>query len=214
MSDNADKVVSYYRARYYDSHIGRFINEDPNKDGVGGSMYMYVENSPLRKIDPLGTKGLQHDPNYKPEWGEKFDEGFAEAMARLQDSDCHKFFLCDKKNKTHLDPEEALLDTTYRIMGLSNNTAGAVTRAKDLVWINEDGPFVTDENTQHIPSDKKDIITFTEVKFPSGATKNAFILLHELGHQLGIFPRDTYPWINGTHSLAILDNCFRDVKHE
>jgi len=44
----------YYRARYYDSRIGRFISEDPI--GLAGDInkYVYVQNNPVNWIDPLG----------------------------------------------------------------------------------------------------------------------------------------------------------------
>ncbi len=47
----------YYRARYYDAGLGRFISEDPI--GFGGSdfnLYRYVGNSPISFVDPLGLK--------------------------------------------------------------------------------------------------------------------------------------------------------------
>jgi RHS repeat-associated protein len=53
----------YYRARYYDPTIGRFIGEDPLRFGIKSKItsanlpadfYSYVANSPLNIIDPLG----------------------------------------------------------------------------------------------------------------------------------------------------------------
>ena len=45
----------YYRARYYDPALGRFISEDPTAFDAGDSnLYRYVGNSPLNGIDPLG----------------------------------------------------------------------------------------------------------------------------------------------------------------
>lgn len=53
----------YYRARYYDPSIGRFISEDPiGFSGEDTNLYRYVENSPTNKIDPLGLWG----------WGYRF----------------------------------------------------------------------------------------------------------------------------------------------
>jgi len=47
--------TSYYRARYYDPTIGRFISEDPaGFAGSGTNSYAYVRNSPINLIDPLG----------------------------------------------------------------------------------------------------------------------------------------------------------------
>jgi len=50
----------YYRARYYDPSIGRFISEDPVRLI---SSYAYVRNNPITGIDPLGLCDLS--PNQK-----------------------------------------------------------------------------------------------------------------------------------------------------
>ena len=42
----------YLRARYYDPSTGRFINEDPIRDG--NNWYVYANNNPIRYIDPWG----------------------------------------------------------------------------------------------------------------------------------------------------------------
>lgn len=44
----------YYRARYYDSTVGRFLNEDPIAFDGGENFYRYVYNSPVGLADPLG----------------------------------------------------------------------------------------------------------------------------------------------------------------
>lgn len=46
----------YYRARYYDPAIGRFLSEDPIGFRGGNNFYAYVENDPLNFVDPLGTQ--------------------------------------------------------------------------------------------------------------------------------------------------------------
>jgi RHS repeat-associated protein len=46
----------YYRARYYDASIGRFISEDPMGFGAGDSnLYRYVGNSATNFTDPTGN---------------------------------------------------------------------------------------------------------------------------------------------------------------
>jgi RHS repeat-associated protein len=44
----------YYRARYYDPNIGRFISEDPLRFLSGKNNYVYVLNRPLIAKDPSG----------------------------------------------------------------------------------------------------------------------------------------------------------------
>jgi RHS repeat-associated protein len=44
----------YYRARYYDPEIGRFLSEDPLGFGAGINFYAYVENNPINANDPTG----------------------------------------------------------------------------------------------------------------------------------------------------------------
>jgi len=57
---DAETGLYYYRARYYDSNVGRFLNEDPPSFLSGGiNFYEYVENSPLGFKDP---NGLQAQP--------------------------------------------------------------------------------------------------------------------------------------------------------
>ena len=44
----------FYRARYYDSSIGRFLSEDPIRFRGGPDFYRYAKNSPIDLIDPRG----------------------------------------------------------------------------------------------------------------------------------------------------------------
>ncbi len=46
----------YYRARWYDSQLGRFISEDPIGFAGGVNWYAYVSNNPVNFIDPLGLQ--------------------------------------------------------------------------------------------------------------------------------------------------------------
>ena len=49
----------YYRARYYNPTIGRFLQTDPIGYGDGMNMYAYCRNNGVRFVDPWG---LEHDP--------------------------------------------------------------------------------------------------------------------------------------------------------
>jgi RHS repeat-associated protein len=48
----------YYRARYYNPYIGRFLQTDPVGYGDGINWYMYCKNNPLSLTDPSGTSAL------------------------------------------------------------------------------------------------------------------------------------------------------------
>ena len=49
----------YYRARYYDPTVGRFISRDPIGLAGGINQYAYVNNNPTNLIDPLGLKAKE-----------------------------------------------------------------------------------------------------------------------------------------------------------
>jgi RHS repeat-associated protein len=46
----------YYRARYYDAALGRFISEDPLGISAGVNPYVYAFNDPVNLTDPSGLR--------------------------------------------------------------------------------------------------------------------------------------------------------------
>jgi RHS repeat-associated protein len=44
----------YYRARYYDAEMGRFLQRDPLGYAPGPNLYTYVEDAPTNGTDPFG----------------------------------------------------------------------------------------------------------------------------------------------------------------
>lgn len=60
---DSESELYYYRARYYDSRLGRFISEDPIGFKSGTNFCAYVHNQPTRLVDPLG---LDACPPKKP----------------------------------------------------------------------------------------------------------------------------------------------------
>jgi RHS repeat-associated protein len=44
----------YYRARYYDPSVGRFLREDAMLLQDGNGLYRYVGNRPADLVDPFG----------------------------------------------------------------------------------------------------------------------------------------------------------------
>jgi RHS repeat-associated protein len=52
---DSESGLYYYRARYYDANIGRFLQIDPMSfAGRDANLYSYVANNPLINIDPTG----------------------------------------------------------------------------------------------------------------------------------------------------------------
>ncbi|MFQ5540505.1 MAG: RHS repeat domain-containing protein, partial [Candidatus Binatia bacterium] len=47
----------YYRARYYEPVVGRFLQEDPSGFFGGINFYTYAQNDPLNFFDPWGLAG-------------------------------------------------------------------------------------------------------------------------------------------------------------
>lgn len=110
--------------------------------------------------------------------------------------------------------QQTLADTTYRIVPFPmRGSTGAQTVDTNNVMINLAGAFFT------ATPDGNGLVTF---RIPNPTTPNqtstftlgvadfrAFVLLHELGHQAGVFGADTGdPAANGQHSLNVLRDCF------
>jgi RHS repeat-associated protein len=49
-----ETTIYFYRSRYYDASVGRFISEDSVGFGGGSNFYRYVLNNPVNLVDPQG----------------------------------------------------------------------------------------------------------------------------------------------------------------
>ena len=60
---DSDLRLYYFRARYYDPALGRFLSPDPVEgnplDPHSQNEYVYARNNPLTRTDPLGTQSAQ-----------------------------------------------------------------------------------------------------------------------------------------------------------
>ncbi len=54
--EDPESGLTYMRARYYEPGTGRFISEDPARDGI--NWYGYCEADPAQKVDPTGKLTL------------------------------------------------------------------------------------------------------------------------------------------------------------
>ncbi|MDO5398914.1 MAG: RHS repeat-associated core domain-containing protein, partial [bacterium] len=61
--------LMYLRNRYYDSSMGRFITEDPIKDGL--NWYSYCKGNPLMFMDPFGLETLKISINIGVDYDDK-----------------------------------------------------------------------------------------------------------------------------------------------
>ena len=57
----------YYRARYYDAELGRFVSRDPIVyRGKDLCLYRYVWNNPTNRLDPVGLEMIWEPPSQGP----------------------------------------------------------------------------------------------------------------------------------------------------
>ena len=82
----------YLRARYYDPSVGRFISEDPIRDGM--NWYAYCGNSPVMMVDPSGLDDyIIHGPKQE-EAANMYEQQLYEANP---ETDVHKICVNSKE---------------------------------------------------------------------------------------------------------------------
>ena len=136
--------------------------------------------------------------------------GYNAAYQYLANAPCADMFASGADNAVNVAQGD-LTNTIYAILALPNGNTGAFTSSSNYVVINATGAFfnfTTNSNnsvTVQLPNRKGKQRSLT---FANAATFDAFLLLHELGHQVGLFGPDTAASVNGTYSGAVLDDCF------
>jgi RHS repeat-associated protein len=75
----------YYRARYYDAQVGRFVGSDPiGFNGEDTNLYRYVGNSPINWTDPSGLEKNHTDlPVLEGQFNRARNDKDCEAMLGL-----------------------------------------------------------------------------------------------------------------------------------
>jgi len=138
-------------------------------------------------------------------------KAYIDALLRLLNIPaCH-----DALTTSDHDATATLEDTVYRVLDLGNTHTGAQTVTSSSVFINSTGAFFATPDaeghvTVTIPSATPGGPS-TQITFLSQASVDAFILLHEVGHQTGLFGEDagdSLEQVNAQHSWLVLTNCF------
>jgi len=65
---DSETGLAYYRARYYDPKVGRFISEDPIGFEDDYDLYAYVRNNPNTSSDPSGLGAVAPVPKPTKQW--------------------------------------------------------------------------------------------------------------------------------------------------
>lgn len=131
-----------------------------------------------------------------------FNDGWRVAAKALERKDCAAFFAAHGAPAPR--PVETMARTEYRFLALPQGaTVGAQTNSEGSVFINTSGLFVTAEGGGIALNGRS-------YELGDASAVRAMILLHELGHQLGLFGPDSGPALraqNARHSQDILDHC-------
>jgi RHS repeat-associated protein len=83
--ENDGTGLYFYRARYHDPTLGRFISEDPLEFAASTNLYAYVNNNPVFYVDPFGLQAV-------PPSSSVYSEGDVWAQAGQGSADMWKNF--------------------------------------------------------------------------------------------------------------------------
>jgi YD repeat-containing protein len=142
-----------------------------------------------------------------------FLRALQEAEKRLQKADCAKLF-----GKSAADLVNMLENTEYRVLAFKDGAPrydsatgettviGAQTNSPSSVFINEKGPFF---NNRMLVIGKTGLQTLDLNSGLHGKEFSALLLLHELGHQTGIFGSDAgNQKLNDKYTQQVRKACF------
>jgi hypothetical protein len=138
--------------------------------------------------------------------------GLNNAVSHTDQVDCATFYAGGDEDPS-LAVANVLENTLYRLVVLPQGPGtGAQTIDLTDVMINTTGAFfnaapnANGTVTVGMPNPAGVQASFT---FANMSTFQGFMLLHELGHQMGVFGADVDAAANGSNSQAVLDHCYR-----
>lgn len=77
--------IYFYRARYYDPSVGRFLSEDEVGNNEGTDLYVYVGSSPIGSRDPTGYYKLK---GFSPQQQTQMQNAINEVIEKLNGGKC------------------------------------------------------------------------------------------------------------------------------
>jgi RHS repeat-associated protein len=100
----------YYRARYYDPGLGRFISEDPLGFVAGANFHEYVGSNPVVYGDPFGLQSTTSNWGPDSPFCELLRRAIEKAMSQLLRMRLERvwprFTLSEKELQNHMDSYE------------------------------------------------------------------------------------------------------------
>jgi RHS repeat-associated protein len=187
-------------------------------NGWGG--YTFIFHA-IQETNPGGGRGgggfVQVQPkvpggnSYTPAQMQALTNGLNNALSHTDQVDCATFYAGGDEDPS-LAVAGVLENTLYRLLALPQGPGtGAQTVDLTDVFINTAGAFfnaganANGTVTVGMPNAAGVQTAFT---FANVSTFDGFVLLHELGHQMGVYGADVDAAANGTNSQAVLDHCF------
>ncbi len=212
---DAEAGLYYYRARYYDPSVGRFLSEDPVGLAGGNNFYQYAGNRPTNFTDPSGQSASQNS-----------DSGLAMIAATMQrirallplDPKCLCFLGSNKSDPlqmlddilrldlfgmTPIPPET---DSQGNITSIVNaETASGI--PNQAVTVNSLGAFFN-RSLNGVP------LTTNNGNIAGGTARaQGFIILHELGHVTQVLLPDLHnAKAEAQNNKDIAKHCKKTIK--
>lgn len=120
-----DTGLYYFNARWVDPNMGRFIIEDPIKDGNNWHIYAY--NNPLRFIDPTGLANIESDSVVG---NTTYDTDTGSLKSTDADEDDEK----EKKKSKTSSPKKKELTEEEKLSLLINEVIGSMFEGVNTEW--------------------------------------------------------------------------------